>query len=211
MRHSLKQSTGESGGSSGGATDAIPTIPAFLKDFKALDALATSGAGSRDTRPTPCPLCGRSCGGQRGLRMHLVGAHPLDISDRDHLVRLLEQGRDSSLELGSNRPSVDKNSDNSDVRLGVDSDTPTVGAGAAARGRAGDELPPGFAAARTGDMVTLRGLVEVGWDPATAVDKNGSSPLDWAAGEGRLDACRRGDKNARPSTNLLHWVISVLA
>lgn len=69
-----------------------------------------------------------------------------------------------------------------------------VGAGAAAKGRAGAALPPGFAAARAGDLEGLKKLVEgIGgdkWDPTVAVDKNGSSPLDWAAGEGRVEVCR---------------------
>lgn len=68
-----------------------------------------------------------------------------------------------------------------------------VGAGAAAKGRAGADLPPGFAAARAGDLEGLKNLVEGSgdrWDPRAAVDRNGSSPLDWAAGEGRLEVCR---------------------
>lgn len=80
-----------------------------------------------------------------------------------------------------------------------------TGAGAAAKGRAAAALPPGFAAARAGDLEALKKLVEGGddnshnnsnkndvdkWDPKAAMDKNGSSPLDWAAGEGRLEVCR---------------------
>lgn len=69
-----------------------------------------------------------------------------------------------------------------------------VGAGAAAKGRAGAALPPGFAAARAGDLEGLKKLVEGAggdkWDPRVAVDRNGSSPLDWAAGEGRVEVCR---------------------
>lgn len=72
---------------------------------------------------------------------------------------------------------------------------PRVGAGAAAKGRAGLSLPPGLAAAREGNLSELRRLVEgLGdaepWDVKSAVDKNGSTPLDWAAGEGRLEVCR---------------------
>lgn len=65
--------------------------------------------------------------------------------------------------------------------------------GAAAKGRAAAALPPGFAAARAGDLEALRRLVEGDggeWDPKTAVDKNGSSVLDWVAGEGRIEVCR---------------------
>lgn len=72
-----------------------------------------------------------------------------------------------------------------------------AGAGAAAKGRAAAALPPGFALARAGDVEGLRRVVggagDSGrWDPKTAMDKNGSSALDWAAGEGRLEVCRWG-------------------
>lgn len=73
------------------------------------------------------------------------------------------------------------------------------GKGAAAKGRAAAALLPGFAAARAGDLEALKKLVEGRgggsgkWDPKAATDKNGSSPLDWAAGEGRLEVCRYAD------------------
>lgn len=116
--------------------------------------------------------------------MHLVGAHPLDIRDREHLVRLLKQGGDS-ISQGGVMPRSD-----------IDPGPKVGGAGAAAKGRAWTKLSPGFAAARSGDVQALKGLVEAGWDPSTATDKNGSSALDWAAGEGRLSVCRQDPGHA---------------
>lgn len=128
--------------------------------------------------------------------MHLIGAHPLEIRDRDHFVRLLKQGGDllppppqpngrgGVLEDGLERVGDEAEDESGGVSV------PRVGAGAAAKGRAAAALPPGFAAARKGDVATLRLLVEGGWDPSTAMDKNGSNPLDWAAGEGRVSVCR---------------------
>lgn len=169
-------------------------LSAHLADFKAFDALAAGGAASCDSRQTPCPLCGRSCGGQRGLRMHLVDAHPLEIRDCEHLVRLLQQGGTSlPPHINGNSYSMEEEDGTRDGVTGA-APSPSVGAGAAAKGRASAALPPAFAAARAGDLDAVRRLVEGGesGDPVTAMDKNGSSPLDWAAGEGRLEVCRCG-------------------
>lgn len=169
-----------------------------------------------------------------------VGAHPLEIKDRDHLVQLLHQGSASlppmtaaassnktnnnnhknnntgngggggGLRLSSSTEKMKAGKEEEEGEEGDDDDenngdggggggggsgavpTSRVGAGAAAKGRAGATLPPGFAAARAGDLEGLKKLVEGGekWDPRVAVDRNGSSPLDWAAGEGRIEVCR---------------------
>lgn len=139
-----------------------------------------------------------------------VGAHPLEIKDRDHLVQLMHQGSASLPPMtaaSSNDNTVNNGSGGirlSSTTAGEDDDedegnggggavpASRVGAGAAAKGRAGADLPPGFAAARAGDLEGLKKLVEGGdrWDPRIAVDRNGSSPLDWAAGEGRVEVCR---------------------
>lgn len=111
--------------------------------------------------------------------MHLVGAHPLDIRDREHLVSLLKQGEDSISQKGVM------------LRSDIDPGPKVGGTGAAAKGRAWTKLSPGFAAARSGDLQALKGLVKAGWHPLTATDKNGSSVLDWAAGEGKLSVCRQ--------------------
>ena len=50
--------------------------------------------------------------------------------------------------------------------------------------------PPGLAAARDGDLATLRRLVASGWDARSCVDRHGSGAMHWAAGGGRLDVCR---------------------
>lgn len=48
-------------------------------------------------------------------------------------------------------------------------------------------LGPGLDACRSGDVATVRMLVECeGWRPADARDRNGSGPLVWAAGGGHL-------------------------
>ncbi|CAM9932164.1 unnamed protein product, partial [Ectocarpus sp. 13 AM-2016] len=186
---------GGGGGSRGSSPrPPAPAVPSHLSGFKAFDALAAGGTASCDARPTPCPLCGRTCGGQRGLRMHLVGAHPLEVKDRDHFVQLLQRGSASLPPMEA--PGTDlatKRNDHDGVGQGTEEDggAPAVGGGAAAKGRAAAALPPGFAAARAGDLGALKRLVEEErWEPKTALDKNGSSPLDWAAGEGRLEVCR---------------------
>lgn len=202
-----------------GADNKLPAIPAHLKDFKALDALAVGGASAADCRRTPCPLCGRQCGGQRGLRMHLVNAHATELPDREHLVHLLKRGSDLLPPPPPPAPPVlghvlmketDEGSESGlsfeafpFVQLGTG--PPVVGGGAAAKGRAGTELSPEFRAARDGDIEEVRRLVEGadgggGWDPKIALDKNGSGPLDWAAGEGRLEVCRcvAGPQAAHP-------------
>lgn len=193
-------------------------LPAPLKDFKAFDALAAGGAISTDCRQTPCPLCARVCGGQRGLRMHILDAHPAELRDREHLVQLLTQASTflsppshesnttslysvdgESGGLGRGGQDSFRGDHEEDVVAASTSSTrqaPRVGAGAAAKGKAGATLPPGFAAAREGRMEDLKrlveGLGEEPWDPKRATDKNGSGPLDWAAGEGRLEVCRQG-------------------
>ena len=169
--------------------------------------------------------------------MHLVGAHPHEVRDREHFVQLLKMGSDLLPPLrpggggsqgSTNMTADDRDSDddngNRRHRLhqvvpvnddeaggggtageesgGVWSGRHRSGAGAAAKGRAAAALPPGFALARAGDVEELRRVVEgVGdggrWDPRTAMDKNGSSALDWAAGEGRLEVCRWGRPRAR--------------
>ncbi|CAN0082210.1 unnamed protein product [Pylaiella littoralis] len=201
-----RKKEGDEGGSS---LPPPPALPAHLKNFKAFDALAAGGTASRDSRPTPCPLCGRSCGGQRGLRMHLVGAHPLEIRDRHHFVRLLQQGSASLPPMSQLPPPPPPSPNGNNTTNGVvpgDGVQPSsavssgrgkkFGKGAAAKGRAAAALLPGFAAARAGDLEALKKLVEGRgggsgkWDPKAATDKNGSSPLDWAAGEGRLEVCR---------------------
>ncbi|CAN0101593.1 unnamed protein product [Ectocarpus sp. 12 AP-2014] len=192
----VRHNGGGGGGGSRGSSPRppAPAVPSHLSGFKAFDALAAGGTASCDARPTPCPLCGRTCGGQRGLRMHLVGAHPLEVKDRDHFVQLLQRGSASLPPMEA--PGTDlatKRNDHDGVGQWNEEDggTSAVGGGAAAKGRAAAALPPGFAAARAGDLGALKRLVEEeGWEPKTALDKNGSSPLDWAAGEGRLEVCR---------------------
>ena len=163
--------------------------------------------------------------------MHLVGAHPHEVKDRDHFVQLLKMGSDLLPPLGvpggsqGSTTMMDENDNDNDDddngkchrprrHQGSDDDDDEVsgeeagrgsggasgrrsGAGAAAKGRAAAALPPGFALARAGDVEGLKKVVrgvEGGsrWDPRTAMDKNGSSALDWAAGEGRLEVCRWG-------------------
>ena len=48
-----------------------------------------------------------------------------------------------------------------------------------------------FEAARTGDLAALETALAVGLDPTRAFDRNGCSPLHWAAGSGHLSVCRR--------------------
>ena len=55
--------------------------------------------------------------------------------------------------------------------------------------QARQQLGPGMAAARDGDLAALRSLLEEGWKPADARDRHGSSALLWAAAGGHLAAC----------------------
>ena len=66
----------------------------------------------------------------------------------------------------------------------------SVAAAAVPLGSAPPPLPPGLAAARDGDLATLRRLVASGWDARSCVDRHGSGAMHWAAGGGRLDVCR---------------------
>ena len=66
----------------------------------------------------------------------------------------------------------------------------SVGAAYVPLGSAPPPLPPGLAAARDGDLATLRRLVASGWDARSCVDRHGSGAMHWAAGGGRLDVCR---------------------
>jgi Ankyrin repeats (3 copies)/2OG-Fe(II) oxygenase superfamily len=67
--------------------------------------------------------------------------------------------------------------------------SPAEAAAMVAEGRV-RALEPGLAACRSGDLATLKQLVEQdGWCPRTACDENGSGPLLWAAGGGHLDVC----------------------
>jgi hypothetical protein len=78
----------------------------------------------------------------------------------------------------------------------------------------GDALDAGMAAARDGDLDALRAAVAGGWDPAQHMDRHGSSALHWAAGSGRLDACRflveecgmnaKGEQ-PRDGRSAMHW------
>ncbi len=56
--------------------------------------------------------------------------------------------------------------------------------------RARNSLSAGLRAARDGDVTALERLAAAGWDAASDVDRHGSGALMWAAGSGRLAACR---------------------
>lgn len=124
--------------------------------------------------------------------MHLVGAHPLEIKDREHLVQLLSEGSAMLPPTASPASRTMEDSDEEAAMASAITPRVKVGAMAAAKGKAAAALQPGFALARAGDMEGVRRLVEGddSWDPQGATDKNGSSVLDWAAGEGRLEVCR---------------------
>ena len=77
------------------------------------------------------------------------------------------------------------------------------------------QLAPGLAAARDGNLASLRAMVESkSMDPGTEVDKHGSDALHWAAGSGHLDVCvylvdecgvPAGRAQVRDGRNAMHW------
>ena len=119
-----------------------------------------------------CSLCGGFYGGQRGLREHVNFKHG----------RPYEQARRSA--EAACRALVP-------VRGYTEEEASLLQQwrAQASAEQAQQQLAPGMAAARDGDVAALRSLLEEGWKPADARDRHGSSALLWAAAGGHLTAC----------------------
>ena len=121
-----------------------------------------------------CTACGGFFAGLRGLRNHWHGKHGSRYEDAK-----------ASAEAACRALVPYGRFDDAEVRLLRAS---TARAEAAEREAAA--LPAGLAAARDGDVGTLRDLLSAGWDPKEATDRHGSTPMIWAAGGGHLASCK---------------------
>ena len=117
-----------------------------------------------------CSQCGRFFHGPRGLRDHQLVAHNATYAESVAVARCAL----SLAEVG--------------VQDGKMLEAAGLGQPMEASAKAA--LHPGILAAQTNDLAALRALVSAGWCAATFVDLNGSSALEWAAGNGQLEAVR---------------------
>jgi ankyrin repeat protein len=154
-----------------------------------------------------CRACGRMFAGDKGLREHRQVKHRDAYGDaksavRDARARRSWRGRRRSRRMRRmrRRASVDASGGphrgrrprkkNASTRRKNPSWTRASAPPMSPLGSAPPPLPPGLAAARDGDLATLRRLVASGWDARSRVDRHGSGAMHWAAGGGRLDVCR---------------------
>ena len=119
-----------------------------------------------------CSLCGGFYGGQRGLREHVNFKHG----------RPYEQARRSAEAACRALVPVRRYTEDEASLLRQWTREATAQ-------QARQQLDPGMAAARDGDVAALQSLLEEGWKPADARDRHGSSALLWAAAGGHLAAC----------------------
>ena len=120
-----------------------------------------------------CTRCGGFFSGGRGLREHWLGKHGKAYEEAKAEV-------DAAASTASSRaPSL----------LGGRSALCDVDGRAERRQQELAELPPAIAAARDGDIDTLRALLKGDFDPAVDTDRHGASAMLWAAGGGHLAVC----------------------
>ena len=167
------------------------------------DATAASSAAHRATargrRARGLLLCRAAVGCSRAIR----ACASTDRSNTETLRRFQECGggeQDGAAQLSAGAFASSRVGSNGATSPSPSSSLPLPPVASATSSRNRDALDPGLEAARDGDLTTLRLLVETkGWDPARVTDRHGSNALHWAAGSGRLDACRtRGDARDGP-------------
>lgn len=196
-----------------GLCEALPPSPALLAGAHAEEGVLrlTSRAHlelQRAAGKLQCAQCGRFLKGEKGLRDHYLTAH---------------QGADPVATYEAAQLSVIASRQAVSLQCASAEERAAWAAAAEERRRklrARDELAPGLAAARDGDVAALRNLVASGeppFDPHTAADQHGAGALLWAAGGGHLDACRylvnecaldaraRGGPSAKTRRSALHW------
>jgi hypothetical protein len=117
-----------------------------------------------------CELCGLFCRGSRGLRMHQMEAHGLDYEPAEKQAMLTST---QLIVFTAGDEIISKWEREAEVI-------------AAAR----DAMHMGIEATRQGDILELKKLIDEGWNPHTARDRNGCTALNWAAGEGQLEVCK---------------------
>jgi len=126
-----------------------------------------------------CPVCGRFLNGPRGLRDHQLVAHGSTYEDAVEVASgaataLIHYVAKPSAEILAaqclgKRKLLERQSENARKRL---------------------EDDPGIVAIKAGDLSTVKDLLGEGWDPCKVRAKDGSSPLEWAAGMGELEIIR---------------------
>ena len=175
--------------------------PGFLNFSVAHRSLTVSGG------KVQCPICGDMCAVGRGMRQHLQ-------SERHCLVG-------EPLRVALHAATAAAAAAPYSGATGADADAPSRG-GSSQRYATVDDggLDLGLLAARAGDLVALRAAAADGgsrWDARTAVDRNGSCALHYAAGGGHTALCAYlvdylgVDVNMRVTTgrrdgrSALHW------
>lgn len=130
-------------------------------DQRRIDALRQAGRWA-------CPYCVRWCKGEKGLWWHCQQLHGVDYSSA-----LADAAAQRSVlaivEYGSQLGKV--------ATINYD-----------ASHHDGSKNP--FDDVRAGNILSVQNAVASGWDPTTAQDEKGASPLLWAAGSGHLDMVR---------------------
>ena len=153
-----------------------------------------------------CRACGRMFAGDKGLREHRQVKHRDAYGDaksavRDARAALVAWTPPESPESPEAPPRERRRERRAPPGAAAEEEEcfdatkesvvdASVGAAYVPLGSAPPPLPPGLAAARDGDLATLRRLVASGWDARSCVDRHGSGAMHWAAGGGRLDVCR---------------------
>jgi hypothetical protein len=122
-----------------------------------------------------CTRCGGFFSGGRGLREHWLGKHGKAYEEAK-----AEVDAATSTALVARAPHFSED----EAALFA-----SWTARAERRQRELAELPPAIAAARDGDIGTLRALVKGDFDPAVDTDRHGASAMLWAAGGGHLAVC----------------------
>ena len=150
-----------------------------------------------------CTVCGAFSASEKGLRHHQQIVHGNSYEESKDFAGLAKHQQLAA--VVANNPVV---------ALALQRARQNAEAEAARARAARAALDPGLAAARDGDLVSLRALVSEGWDAATP-DRYGSCALQWAAGAGHLAVVRwlvedcgldpRTTVQPKDGRNALHW------